>query len=45
MWLSRGNLFQAERIISPKALRLDNLYCSENCQESTVAEAKWIRAE
>ena len=29
--------------MSAKALRQDNLVYSKNCQEASVAEAKWMR--
>lgn len=32
------NLYQAERIISAKALRQDNSVSSKNCQEISVAK-------
>ena len=36
--VTRGNLFQAEGIVSAKALRQDNLVSAKNSQENSVAK-------
>lgn len=36
--VTMGNLFQAEGIISAKALRQDNLVPSKKCQETSAAK-------